>query len=142
MTMNKVKNDTVELKETKQILSTVSGILSAQEKVREQYKCNPYDQDFPVDKIKDSNGFKDVALLNRIMDKAEETTPEFMNGLLIPHRLLCDFYSVIDSMCKSVIENEKHRYCDGQRFKESGAMIGATLGAILNSCDKKDKNDK
>jgi hypothetical protein len=59
--------------------------------------------------------------------------------LLIPRRLLNDFYDIFDSMCQSVINEEKHRYCEMQQFKASQESIGATISAILNTTDKDGK---
>jgi len=132
-------NAATELKETKQILKTVSGMITAQEKVRKKYKCSPYDEDFPLDKIKDSIGCRNVAMIKDIIAQAENTTPEFISGLLIPRRLLNDFYDIFDSMCQSVINEEKHRYCEMQQFKASQESIGATISAILNTTDKDGK---
>jgi len=121
-----------ELTAIKSTLDTVSRMTKAQEAVREKYKCSPYDQDFPMEKIKDTIGYKNVEAVKAIVQQADRNTPDFLSGILIPSYLVEDFLYALNGLYRSTLSDEKHKYCDKQSFQASQESVGATIAALLN----------
>jgi len=120
-----------ELFVTKKTVGLVGSILEANNAVDEEYRCSPYDKDFPDEKCKDNQIVRAAVAVQDALSIAYDETPDFLNGLLIPKYLLTEFYHNLQALCEAAHQLARYEYCETQQFKASGAKMSATLGAIL-----------